>query len=123
MSQAPQDPDDFDAGRLESDDLGDLDAVDLEDLDAEDLDSVEEPFDEVYDGEVDPDIAAARELSEGREEDALTTDELRPEQDMTEFDAPDAPSTPTALGETPFDEATEETIEDRLAQEEPEERP
>jgi hypothetical protein len=115
MTQTPQEPDDFETGGVEPDQL--------EDVDAEELDSVEDPFDEVYDGEVDPDLDAARGLSDGREEDSLTTDELRPEEDMTEFDAPEQASTPTALGETPFDEATEETIEDRVAQEEPEERP
>jgi len=88
-----------------------------------DLESAEQQYDEVYTGEVDPDIDAARELSEEREEDALVTDDLLPEEEMTEYEPPEAPSTPTALAETELDEADGETIDDRLAQEEPDEQP
>lgn len=92
-----------------------------EPLPTEDLDSVEEQYDEVYSGEVDPDLDAARDVSV--EGDALTTDDLLPEEDMTEYEPPEDPSTPTVLGETELDEEIGETIDDRLAQEEPEERP
>jgi hypothetical protein len=66
----------------------------------------------------DPDLAAARELA--HEADPLVTDELRPEEEVTEFDPPDEPSTPTDHQITVDDRRRGETIEDRLAQEEPE---
>lgn len=92
-----------------------------EPLPAEELDSVEGQYDEVYTGEVDPDLDAARDVSERG--DALTTDDLLPEEDMTEYEPPEEASTPTVLGETELDEEVGETIDERLAQEEPEERP
>lgn len=90
---------------------------------ADELDSTEEQYDEVYTAEVDPDLDAARDLNAEREEDALTTERLLPEENLTEYEPPDDPSTPTALGETELDEEIGETIDDRIAQEEPEEEP
>lgn len=92
-------------------------------LSADELDSSEQQYDEVYTGEVDPDLDAARELSEEREEDALGTDQLRPEEELTEYAPPEEPSTPTTVRETELDEEVGETIDDRIAQEEPEEQP
>ena len=72
--------------------------------------SQEDRFDEVYDGPEDDD-------------EGLTTDELRPEEEVTEFEPPQGPSTPTSEGLTPREEEYGETIDDRLAQEQPEEKP
>ena len=63
----------------------------------------------------DPDPATARELDHTA--DALVTDELLSEDEVFESDPPDEPSTPTELGVTGVSD--HETIEDRLAQEEP----
>lgn len=90
-----------------------------EPLPADQLDSVEDQHDEVDREEVDPDLDAARDISE--EGDSLTTDDLLPEEEMTEYEPPEEPSTPTAVGETELDEEVGETIDERLAQEEPEE--
>ncbi|MQA01929.1 MAG: hypothetical protein GEV07_04095 [Streptosporangiales bacterium] len=51
------------------------------------------------------------------ESDALVTDELLPEERLTEFEPPDEPSTPTASGHTGADERTDEPIDERLDQE------
>lgn len=71
----------------------------------------------------DPDLAAAagdvdRKQAEA-ERDALTTDELLPEDRLVEYEPPDAPSPPTAAQQTEAEERTGETIDDRLAEEEP----
>ena len=94
-----------------------------EPVSADELDSAEAPYDEIYTGEVDPDLDAARELSGEADAEGLTTDDLLPEEETVEYDPPDDPSTPTTLGETALDEEVGETLEDRLAQEEPEEQP
>lgn len=75
-------------------------------------------------GEIpDPDLAAAsgeldREQA-AEEADALRTDELLPEERRTEYEPPDEPSRPTAQGITENEEREGETIDDRIAQEEP----
>ena len=79
--------------------------------------SEEQQFDEVYDGP-DPDVEAVEEAVE-LDDEGLTTDELRPEDEVTEYDPPQEPSTPTSEGLTPRDEEYGETIDERLAQEEP----
>jgi hypothetical protein len=75
--------------------------------------SEEQQFDEIYDGP-DPDVESVELDDEG-----LTTDELRPEDELTEYEPPQEPSTPTSEGLTPRDEEYGETIDERLAQEEP----
>lgn len=75
-------------------------------------------------GEIlDPDVAAASgELDRERaaeQADALRTDELLPEERLTEYEPPDRPSPPTAEGITETEERAGETIDDRIAQEEP----
>ena len=86
---------------------------------------IEPPDDEFADDEVelveDPDLIAARGL--GHESDSLVTDELRPEDEVLEADPPDEPSTPTDHQITVDDMRHGETIEDRLAQEEPDIQP
>jgi hypothetical protein len=79
--------------------------------------SEEQQFDEVYDGP-DPDVESVEEAVE-LDDEGLTTDELRPEDEVTEYDAPQEPSTPTSEGLTQRDEEYGETIDERLAQEEP----
>jgi hypothetical protein len=79
--------------------------------------SEEQQFDEVYDGP-DPDVESVEEAVE-LDDEGLTTDELRPEDEITEFDPPQEPSTPTSEGLTHRDEEYGETIDERLAQEEP----
>ncbi|HWM00345.1 MAG TPA: hypothetical protein VNP20_23600 [Nocardioidaceae bacterium] len=79
--------------------------------------SEEQQFDEVYDGP-DPDVESVEEAVE-LDDEGLTTDELRPEEEVTEFDPPQEPSTPTSEGLTARDEEYGETIDERLAQEEP----
>jgi hypothetical protein len=44
---------------------------------------------------------------------------LRPEDELTVYEPPQEPSTPTSEGLTPRDEEYGETIDERLAQEEP----
>jgi hypothetical protein len=84
--------------------------------------SQEERFDEVYDGP-DPDVQSVEDAAAEADEEGLTTDELRPEEEVTEFEPPQGPSTPTSEGLTPLEEEYGETIDDRLAQEEPEPEP
>jgi hypothetical protein len=82
--------------------------------------SQEREYDEVYDGP-DPDVQSIEETASEQDDEGLTTDELRPEEEVTEFEPPPGPSTPTSDGLTPLDQQYGETIDDRLAQEEPEE--
>ena len=82
--------------------------------------SQEREYDEVYDGP-DPDVQSIEEAASGQDDEGLTTDELRPEEEVTEFEPPPGPSTPTSEGLTPLEQEYGETIDDRLAQEEPEE--
>ena len=82
--------------------------------------SQEREYDEVYDGP-DPDVQSIEEAAAEQDDEGLTTDELRPEEDVTEFEPPSGPSTPTSEGLTPREQEYGETIDDRLAQEEPEE--
>ena len=82
--------------------------------------SQEREYDEVYDGP-DPDVQSIEEAASEQDDEGLTTDELRPEEEVTEFEPPPGPSTPTSEGLTPLEQEYGETIDDRLAQEEPEE--
>lgn len=85
--------------------------------------SQEDQYDEVYDGP-DPEVRSVDEPSpEVGEERTLVTERLLPEDDTDEFDAPVQPSTPTSEGRTPLEEEYGETIDDRLAQEQPDEEP
>lgn len=74
----------------------------------------------------DPDLAAARgheeRVAEEVAADGLVTDELRPETEQTEFEPPHVPSHEVADPPTAEDDAAGETIEDRLAQEEPDQQ-
>jgi hypothetical protein len=81
--------------------------------------SQEREYDEVYDGP-DPDVQSIEEAASEQDDEGLTTDELRPEEEVTEFEPPPGPSTPTSEGLTPREQEYGETIDDRLAQEEPE---
>jgi len=68
----------------------------------------------------DPDLAAARAAvpdDPGDAEGAEMTDELLPEERLTEFEPPDRPSPALADPPTGEDEAAGENIEDRLRQE------
>jgi hypothetical protein len=80
--------------------------------------SQEQQFDEVYDGP-DPDVESLEEAAAVGDEGGLTTDELRPEEEVTEFEPSQEPSTPTAEALTHREEEYGETIDERLAQEEP----
>lgn len=80
--------------------------------------SHEEQYDEVYTGP-DADLESLEEAAAEEDVEGLTTDELRPEEEVTEFEPPAEPSTPTADALTPLDEEYGETIDERLAQEEP----
>lgn len=81
-------------------------------------------FPEPEPGEIrDPDLASAEgEVDRKQAEDereALTTDELLPEERLVEYEPPDAPSRPTAEQLTEAEERSDETIDDRLREEEP----
>ena len=69
--------------------------------------SQEREYDEVYDGP-DPDVQSIEEAAAEQDDEGLTTDELRPEEDVTEFEPPSGPSTPQAtaprLRSRPFSE-------------------
>jgi hypothetical protein len=81
--------------------------------------SQEGQYDEVYDGP-EPEVQSVDEPHpEVGEERTLVTEQLLPEDDTNEYSAPDQPSTPTSEGLTPLEEEYGETIDDRLAQEEP----
>ena len=67
-----------------------------------------------------PDLDQARELENELEADALGTDELRPEADVVEYEPPDAPSAASRQGVIPEEEGRTETLDERLAQEQPE---
>jgi hypothetical protein len=62
----------------------------------------------------------ARELENELEADALGTDQLRPEDDVVEYEPPDAPSAASRQGVIPEEEGRTETLDERLAQEQPE---
>jgi hypothetical protein len=70
----------------------------------------------------DPDLEAARTRAPTHDPMALTTEELRPEDELVEYEPPDEPTPETALGLTADDERAGETLDERLAQEEPDER-
>lgn len=80
--------------------------------------SQEQPYDEVYDGP-DPDLESLEAAAAEDDDQGLTTDQLRPEDEVTEFEPPQGPSTATSQRYTALDEEYGETIDDRLAQEEP----
>jgi len=84
--------------------------------------SQEREYDEIYDGP-DPEVQSIEEAAAEDDDKGLTTDELRPEEEVTEFEPPRGPSTPTADGLTPLEEEYGESIDDRLAQEQPDEEP
>jgi hypothetical protein len=77
------------------------------------------------DTERDPDLETVDSaLGAGPDADAdLTTETLLPEKDGDGSDPPDAPSPALATGVTAADEAGQETIDQRLQQEEPEPDP
>ena len=69
----------------------------------------------------DPDLERARAQAPEHDPLSLTTEELRPENEMLEYEPPDEPSPETASGYTAADELAGETIDERLEQEEPDE--
>jgi hypothetical protein len=76
------------------------------------------PADEVLQSDIEEE--AAGEVESPSEYDALKTDQLRPESESeTETDAPDVPSPATRQGVLPEEEGRSETLDERLAQEEP----
>jgi hypothetical protein len=72
------------------------------------------------DGSSESDRDPARELENELEADALGTDQLRPEDDVVEYEPPDAPSAASRQGVIPEEEGRTETLDERLAQEQPE---
>lgn len=70
---------------------------------------------------IDPDLERARAQAPEHDPQALTTEGLRPEDEMIEYEPPDEPSPETAAGYTVADELAGETIDERLEQEEPDE--
>ncbi|HYJ66628.1 MAG TPA: hypothetical protein VEX15_03085 [Nocardioidaceae bacterium] len=68
----------------------------------------------------DPDLEAARSQAPSNDPMALTTEELRPEDDLVEYEPPYEPTPETAQGFTAQDERVGESLDERLAQEEPE---
>jgi hypothetical protein len=69
----------------------------------------------------DPDLEAARSQAPSNDPMTLTTEELRPEEEeKVEYEPPYEPTPETAQGFTAEDERTGETLDERLAQEEPE---
>ncbi|GAB2679388.1 hypothetical protein [Thalassiella azotivora] len=72
----------------------------------------------------DHDLQAAREPLEGRDDpESLATDRLLPDVDDDTWEPPQEPTPVTEDGYTPSDEAGRETLDDRVAQEEPEPDP
>lgn len=67
----------------------------------------------------DPDLEAARAQAPSQDPQALTTEQLRPETELTEYEPPYGPTPETAAGVTAADERAGETLDERLAQEEP----
>ena len=100
------------------DDLGDVSLREDEELRSDpDIDLPEDEFPDEVELVEDPDVLAARDLA--HESDPLVTDELRPEDEVLEFDPPDDPSTPTDSQITVTDHRRGETLDERLQQEEP----
>jgi hypothetical protein len=71
----------------------------------------------------DPDLEAARSQAPDQDPMALTTEELRPEDELVEYEPPYEPTAETAQGLTAEDERVGGTLDERLAQEEPDEPP
>jgi hypothetical protein len=67
----------------------------------------------------DPDLPGQPEEPDEAEYESLRTDELRPETEATEYEPPDEPSPDLADPRTPADEQAGETLDERIAQEEP----
>ncbi len=78
------------------------------------------PEDEEF---LDPDVERARDVAGESEYDSLHTDQLLPESSSTEYDAPAAPSAAARQGVEPATEGRTETLDERIAQEEPEDEP
>jgi hypothetical protein len=100
------------------DDLGDLALPEDDDLRTDpDIEPPDDEFPDEVELVEDPDVATARDLAS--EADPLVTDELRPEEEVLEFDPPDDPSTPTDAQITVADNRRGESLDERLEQEEP----
>jgi len=100
------------------DDLGDVELPEDDELRTDpDIELPDDEFPDEVELVDDPDVLAAREFA--HESDALVTDELRPEEDVIEYDPPDDPSTPTDHQVTVDDRRRGETLDERLEQEEP----
>jgi hypothetical protein len=69
----------------------------------------------------DPDLPGVPEDPDEAEYESLRTDELRPETELTEYEPPDEPSPELEDPQTPAEEQAGETLDERIAQEEPEE--
>jgi hypothetical protein len=67
----------------------------------------------------DPDLEAARAQAPAQDPKTLTTDQLQPEEELTEYEPPFEPTPETAEGVTAEDERDGETLDQRLRQEEP----
>ena len=67
----------------------------------------------------DPDLEAARAQAPRQDPKTLTTDQLQPEEDVTEYEPPFEPTRETAAGVTAEDERIGETLDERIEQEEP----
>jgi hypothetical protein len=103
-------------------DAPDMDAPETERIDP-DLES--EPSDdaEAEPPTDDPDLEAARSQAPDQDPMALTTEELRPEDELVEYESPYEPTPETAYGYTADDDRVGETLDERLAQEEPDQTP
>jgi hypothetical protein len=103
---------------------------DAPEMDAPDAERIDPDFDpepgddaEVEAPTDDPDLEAARSQASDQDPMALTTEELRPEDELVEYEPPYEPTPETAHGYTADDERVGETLDERLAQEEPDETP
>jgi hypothetical protein len=72
---------------------------------------------------LEPDLDQAREIENELEADSLGTDQLLPESDVVEYEPPDAPSAASRQGVLAEEEGRTETLDERLAQEQPEREP
>jgi hypothetical protein len=87
----------------------------LPDSDFPDVPADSEPDDVI----LEPDVEKARDLAGETDYEALGTDELRPESETTEFEPPDRLSADTLHRRTAEEEERGETLDERLAEEEP----
>jgi hypothetical protein len=113
------------ADDIRGDEPSDVEQIDLGPEERTDPDFEPQPGEDLAaePGTDDPDLEAARVRAPTRDPKAVTTDQLRPEEDVIEYEAPYEPTPETASGVTAAEERAGETLDDRIEQEEPEEAP